>query len=102
MAPKNAPFSSQYCFIIVAAALVLLSSRALAQFPTIRYTATASSLQLPRAQDISSSVSFRYRTATPLLGATNFILVTPSAGAGPARIAIGLNPNVVPYLAPGS
>lgn len=40
--------------------------------------------------------------ALPLETAPNFLLVSPPSGVTPAIVEVGLNPNVVPYLPPGS
>ena len=85
--------------------LVTIRSVASAQ-ATIRFRATADSLQLPSPEEGIFSVPFRYRGVTPSPSEdptfVNFLLVTPSSGVGGTRIAIGLNPNVVPYLPTGS
>jgi uncharacterized protein (TIGR03437 family) len=50
----------------------------------------------------ADKLEFRFRGVTTGEGRPNFIVVSPSSGVAPAFVAVGLNPNVVPYLRPGS
>jgi uncharacterized protein (TIGR03437 family) len=91
--------------VVFACGSFVICSIALAQsFPTIRYTVTASSAQIPLPREsVVANGPYRYLGASPN-GADvdpNFVLVAPSSGPGQRSIWIGLNPNVVPYLRPG-
>ena len=81
---------------------VLVCLPVLAQFSISGFTVTADSLQLPPPAEISFSVPFMYAGVTSTIpDYPNFVLVTPSNGDGGTRVAIGLNPKVVPFLPPG-
>ena len=76
----------------------------------IQLTAKADSLPLVQPQVVyvdvrpgADNVAFKFVGAVPsLAGDPNFVVVAPSSGVTPGPIAVALNPNVVPYLAPGS
>jgi uncharacterized protein (TIGR03437 family) len=50
----------------------------------------------------TQQVPFKYMGVRSNLGTPDFVVVIPASGTAPARVAVGLNPNIVAYLQPGT
>ncbi len=50
----------------------------------------------------ADKLEFKFMGVTPDGSYPGFVVVSPSSGVAPAPVSVGLDPRVVPYLAPGS
>lgn len=96
-------------FAVLAA--LLCSSRTSAQLP-LRFAffpdevtfETIAGQPVPPAQTVriqSGTVPFELASAHGTFNTTNFVTVSPRTGIGIIDLTVSLNPNIVPYLAPG-
>ena len=94
------------------AALLSLPDRSLAQFLDInvgpyQFSVSADSFAVANTVGIyigasTNQLAFRLVGVQSYAGAPNFVIVGAASGTAPTNIAIGLNPNVVAYMAPGT
>lgn len=95
--------------VLVLAALQNASGQSVSASPSFfsfEATSDSVSLQGPQAFSIepvgADKVSFRFvGVHTPNNAGADFVVVSPSSGVAPELLWLGLNPNVVPSLAPG-
>jgi uncharacterized protein (TIGR03437 family) len=88
-------------YTVMGSALFVFASKGYSQLGIGDFAVTASSSQMPPPMETGFTVPFRYQGVDLGVGNVNFLLVTPSSGQAGTRVAIGLNPQIVPFLPPG-
>ena len=93
------------CTLALASSPLLASAQVHAQFTLLPDTMTFTSqadqpVAAPQNLGIYMAIPVPFE-CTRALGGINFVTLSPASGVGNTTVKVSLNPNIVPYMAPG-